>query len=116
MVTHVHYFCLYLYFPFCTDYCPVVFFFFFHCDFALLFSLLEVPLRPTITSLNLHCNRLAKIEGLTTAWHIRHLDLSSNHIARIEGLGALSSLRTLNLSCNSITKVEGKVQRESMSQ
>ncbi|XP_026791598.3 leucine-rich repeat and coiled-coil domain-containing protein 1 isoform X1 [Pangasianodon hypophthalmus] len=70
-------------------------------------SLLEVPLKPTITSLNLHCNRLSKIEGLTTAWHIRHLDLSSNHIARIEGLGALSSLRTLNLSCNSITKVEG---------
>ncbi|MCJ8731799.1 hypothetical protein PDJAM_G00203620 [Pangasius djambal] len=70
-------------------------------------SLLEVPLKPTVTSLNLHCNRLSKIEGLTTAWHIRHLDLSSNHIARIEGLGALSSLRTLNLSCNSITKVEG---------
>lgn len=70
-------------------------------------SLLEVPLRTSITSLNLHCNRLSKIEGLTTAWHIRHLDLSSNHIARIEGLGALSQLRTLNLSCNSITKVEG---------
>ncbi|MCI4377661.1 hypothetical protein PGIGA_G00206060 [Pangasianodon gigas] len=70
-------------------------------------SLLEVPLKPTITSLNLHCNRLSKIEGLTTAWHIRHLDLSANHVARIEGLGALSSLRTLNLSCNSITKVEG---------
>ncbi|GAA6108442.1 leucine-rich repeat and coiled-coil domain-containing protein 1 isoform X2 [Tachysurus ichikawai] len=70
-------------------------------------SLLEVPLRPTITSLNLHCNRLSKIEGLATAWRLRHLDLSSNHIARIEGLGVLSSLRTLNLSCNSITKVEG---------
>ncbi|XP_053358752.1 leucine-rich repeat and coiled-coil domain-containing protein 1 [Clarias gariepinus] len=70
-------------------------------------SILEVPLNPTVTSLNLHCNRLSKIEGLTTAWHIRHLDLSSNHIARIEGLGTLSSLRTLNLSCNSITKVEG---------
>ncbi|KAM9500756.1 leucine-rich repeat and coiled-coil domain-containing protein 1 isoform 1-T3 [Clarias gariepinus] len=70
-------------------------------------SILEVPLKPTVTSLNLHCNRLSKIEGLTTAWHIRHLDLSSNHIARIEGLGTLSSLRTLNLSCNSITKVEG---------
>ncbi|KAF5904080.1 leucine-rich repeat and coiled-coil domain-containing protein 1 isoform X1, partial [Clarias magur] len=69
--------------------------------------LLVVPLKPAITSLNLHCNRLSKIEGLTTAWHIRHLDLSSNHIARIEGLGALSSLRTLNLSCNNITKVEG---------
>uniref|UniRef100_A0A3B1JSB3 Leucine-rich repeat and coiled-coil domain-containing protein 1 n=1 Tax=Astyanax mexicanus TaxID=7994 RepID=A0A3B1JSB3_ASTMX len=70
-------------------------------------SLLEVPLKSSITSVNLHCNRLSKIEGLTTAWHIRHLDLSSNHISRIEGLGALTSLRTLNLSCNSITKVEG---------
>ncbi|KAL7876298.1 hypothetical protein AOLI_G00112610 [Acnodon oligacanthus] len=70
-------------------------------------SLSEVPLKSSITSLNLHCNRLSKIEGLTTAWHIRHLDLSSNHISRIEGLSALSSLRTLNLSCNSITKVEG---------
>ncbi|KAG9273986.1 leucine-rich repeat and coiled-coil domain-containing protein 1 isoform X1 [Astyanax mexicanus] len=70
-------------------------------------SLLEVPLKSSITSVNLHCNRLSKIEGLTKAWHIRHLDLSSNHISRIEGLGALTSLRTLNLSCNSITKVEG---------
>ncbi|XP_062849049.1 leucine-rich repeat and coiled-coil domain-containing protein 1 [Trichomycterus rosablanca] len=70
-------------------------------------SLLEVPLTSSSTSVNLHCNRLTKIEGLTTAWHIRHLDLSSNHIGRIEGLGALSSLRTLNLSCNNITKVEG---------
>ncbi|XP_072544246.1 leucine-rich repeat and coiled-coil domain-containing protein 1 isoform X2 [Salminus brasiliensis] len=70
-------------------------------------SLLEVPLNSSITSVNLHCNRLSKIEGLTTAWHIRHLDLSSNHISRIEGLGGLTSLRTLNLSCNNITKVEG---------
>ncbi|KAK2900884.1 hypothetical protein Q8A67_008999 [Cirrhinus molitorella] len=70
-------------------------------------SLLEVPLNPSVTSLNLHCNHLTKIEGLTTAWHIRHLDLSSNRICRIEGLASLSSLRTLNLSCNLITKVEG---------
>ncbi|XP_073705761.1 leucine-rich repeat and coiled-coil domain-containing protein 1 [Garra rufa] len=70
-------------------------------------SLLEVPLNPSVSSLNLHCNRLTKIEGLTTAWHIRHLDLSSNHICRIEGLASLSSLRTLNLSCNLITKLEG---------
>ncbi|XP_066537463.1 leucine-rich repeat and coiled-coil domain-containing protein 1 [Hoplias malabaricus] len=70
-------------------------------------SLLEVPLKSDITSLNLHCNRLSKIEGLTTAWHLRHLDLSSNRISCVEGLGSLSSLRTLNLSCNNITKVEG---------
>uniref|UniRef100_A0A674ANY8 Leucine-rich repeat and coiled-coil domain-containing protein 1 n=1 Tax=Salmo trutta TaxID=8032 RepID=A0A674ANY8_SALTR len=70
-------------------------------------SLLEVPLSANVTSLNLHCNRILKVEGLTTAWHLRHLDLSSNHISRIEGLNSLASLRTLNLSCNLITKVEG---------
>uniref|UniRef100_UPI003AABFE1F leucine-rich repeat and coiled-coil domain-containing protein 1 n=1 Tax=Centroberyx gerrardi TaxID=166262 RepID=UPI003AABFE1F len=70
-------------------------------------SLLEVPLRPTVTSLNLHCNRIPRIEGLTSAWHLRHLDLSSNCISQIEALSSLASLRTLNLSCNLITKVEG---------
>ncbi|KAK7944708.1 hypothetical protein WMY93_000436 [Mugilogobius chulae] len=70
-------------------------------------SLLEVPLVSTITSLNLHCNNIPKIEGLTNAWHLRHLDLSSNSISHIEGLSSLTSLRTLNLSCNLITKVEG---------
>ncbi|KAL0966614.1 hypothetical protein UPYG_G00297450 [Umbra pygmaea] len=70
-------------------------------------SLLEVPLNASVRTLNLHSNRIVKIEGLTTAWHLRHLDLSSNHISHIEGLGSLQSLRTLNLSCNEITKVEG---------
>ncbi|XP_030017144.1 leucine-rich repeat and coiled-coil domain-containing protein 1 isoform X1 [Sphaeramia orbicularis] len=70
-------------------------------------SLLKVPLLPTITSLNLHCNNIPRIEGLTSAWQLRHLDLSSNCISQIEGLSSLSSLRTLNLSCNLITKVEG---------
>lgn len=70
-------------------------------------SLLEVPLIPTITSLNLHCNSIPRIEGLTNAWHLRHLDLSSNCISHIEGLTSLTLLRTLNLSCNLITKVEG---------
>uniref|UniRef100_A0A8C6TE19 Leucine-rich repeat and coiled-coil domain-containing protein 1 n=1 Tax=Neogobius melanostomus TaxID=47308 RepID=A0A8C6TE19_9GOBI len=70
-------------------------------------SLQEVPLVSTITSLNLHCNNIQRVEGLTHAWHLRHLDLSSNSISRIEGLSSLTSLRTLNLSCNLITKVEG---------
>ncbi|KAM7400343.1 hypothetical protein PAMA_004842 [Pampus argenteus] len=70
-------------------------------------SLLDVPLRPTVTSLNLHCNHIPRIEGLTSAWHLRHLDVSSNCISKIEGLSSLTSLRTLNLSCNKITKVEG---------
>lgn len=71
-------------------------------------SLSEVALGPTVTSLNLHCNRIPRIEGLTSAWHLRHLDLSSNKISQIEGLSTLTSLRTLNLSCNQITKVEGE--------
>ncbi|XP_075877959.1 leucine-rich repeat and coiled-coil domain-containing protein 1 isoform X2 [Nelusetta ayraudi] len=70
-------------------------------------SLSDVPLNPTITSLNLHCNHIPRIEGLTSAWHLQHLDLSSNCISQIEGLSSLTSLRTLNLSCNLITKVEG---------
>ncbi|KAM6948379.1 leucine-rich repeat and coiled-coil domain-containing protein 1 [Aplochiton taeniatus] len=70
-------------------------------------SLLEVPFSSILTSLNLHCNRIPRIEGLTAAWYLRHLDLSSNRISRIEGLSSLSSLKTLNLSCNLITKVEG---------
>uniref|UniRef100_A0A8C9WUG5 Leucine rich repeat and coiled-coil centrosomal protein 1 n=1 Tax=Sander lucioperca TaxID=283035 RepID=A0A8C9WUG5_SANLU len=55
----------------------------------------------------MHCNHIPGIEGLTSAWHLRHLDLSSNCISKIEGLSSLTSLRTLNLSCNLITKVEG---------
>ncbi|CAF88490.1 unnamed protein product, partial [Tetraodon nigroviridis] len=70
-------------------------------------SLLEVALSPAVTSLNLHCNRIPRIEGLGSAWPLRHLDLSSNRIAQIQGLSTLTSLRTLNLSCNLITKVEG---------
>ncbi|KAJ8272776.1 hypothetical protein GJAV_G00093310 [Gymnothorax javanicus] len=70
-------------------------------------SLSEVPLSVNVRSLNLHCNRISKIEGLTTIWQLRHLDLSSNQISRIEGLDSLASLRTLNLSCNLITKIEG---------
>uniref|UniRef100_A0A3Q1FDU1 Leucine-rich repeat and coiled-coil domain-containing protein 1 n=1 Tax=Acanthochromis polyacanthus TaxID=80966 RepID=A0A3Q1FDU1_9TELE len=70
-------------------------------------SLLHILLAPTVTSLNLHCNHIPKIEGLTSAWRLRHLDLSSNCISKIEGLSSLTSLRTLNLSSNLITKVEG---------
>ncbi|XP_062381725.1 leucine-rich repeat and coiled-coil domain-containing protein 1 [Sardina pilchardus] len=70
-------------------------------------SLLDIPLNPNVTILNLHCNRIPKIERLTEAWHLRHLDLSSNRIKEICGLENLSSLRTLNISCNLITKIEG---------
>uniref|UniRef100_A0A8C9WR83 Leucine-rich repeat and coiled-coil domain-containing protein 1 n=1 Tax=Sander lucioperca TaxID=283035 RepID=A0A8C9WR83_SANLU len=70
-------------------------------------KLVSTKSNPTVTSLNLHCNHIPGIEGLTSAWHLRHLDLSSNCISKIEGLSSLTSLRTLNLSCNLITKVEG---------
>ncbi|XP_078073173.1 leucine-rich repeat and coiled-coil domain-containing protein 1 [Mustelus asterias] len=70
-------------------------------------SLLTVPLSPKIRALNLHCNQISRIEGLSQVWQLRHLDLSSNQITHIEGLETLVALRTLNLSCNLITKVEG---------
>ncbi|KAM9789409.1 leucine-rich repeat and coiled-coil domain-containing protein 1 [Neosynchiropus ocellatus] len=70
-------------------------------------SLLDVSLHSSVTSINLHCNHIPKIEGLSPTWHLRHLDLSSNVISKIEGLNSLACLRTLNLSCNKITKVEG---------
>ncbi|KAM4557186.1 leucine-rich repeat and coiled-coil domain-containing protein 1 isoform 1-T1 [Fundulus diaphanus] len=70
-------------------------------------SLQDLPLSPAVISLNLQCNRIPRIEGLSSVWHLRHLDLSSNCISKIEGLSSLTSLRTLNLSSNIITKVEG---------
>uniref|UniRef100_A0A672GMS2 Leucine-rich repeat and coiled-coil domain-containing protein 1 n=1 Tax=Salarias fasciatus TaxID=181472 RepID=A0A672GMS2_SALFA len=75
--------------------------------FRPLCSLLDIPLSPTVSSLNLHCNHIERIEGLASAWHLHHLDLSSNRISKIEGLSSLSSLRTLNLSCNLISAAEG---------
>ncbi|NXW46751.1 LRCC1 protein, partial [Nyctiprogne leucopyga] len=70
-------------------------------------SLLEVPLSSDLHTLNAHCNRIARIEGLSHLRNLQHLDLSSNQIRRIEGLSSLANLRTLSLSCNLITKVEG---------
>ncbi|XP_013873768.1 leucine-rich repeat and coiled-coil domain-containing protein 1 isoform X2 [Austrofundulus limnaeus] len=70
-------------------------------------SLVDLPLTPAVTSLNLRCNHISRIKGLSSAWHLHHLDLSSNRISKIMGLSSLTSLRTLNLSSNLITKVEG---------
>ncbi|NXL95373.1 LRCC1 protein, partial [Alectura lathami] len=70
-------------------------------------SLLEVALSPELHTLNMHCNRIARIEGLDHLRNLQHLDLSSNQIRRVEGLSSLEHLRTLNLSCNLIMKVEG---------
>ncbi|NXE09136.1 LRCC1 protein, partial [Lophotis ruficrista] len=70
-------------------------------------SLLEVSLSSDLHTLNLHSNRIARIEGLSHLRNLQHLDLSSNQIRRIEGLSSLAHLRTLSLSCNLITRVEG---------
>ncbi|NXD05836.1 LRCC1 protein, partial [Nothocercus nigrocapillus] len=70
-------------------------------------SLLELSLSPDLRTLNLHGNRVARIEGLAQLRGLQHLDLSANRIRRMEGLGALRSLRTLNLSCNLIDSVQG---------
>ncbi|NXG66805.1 LRCC1 protein, partial [Hemiprocne comata] len=70
-------------------------------------SLLDVSLSSNLHTLNVHCNLIARIEGLSHLRSLQHLDLSSNQIRRIEGLSSLASLRTLSLSCNLITKVEG---------
>uniref|UniRef100_A0A8C8E8N9 Leucine-rich repeat and coiled-coil domain-containing protein 1 n=1 Tax=Otus sunia TaxID=257818 RepID=A0A8C8E8N9_9STRI len=70
-------------------------------------SLLEVSLSSDLHTLNVHCNCIARIEGLSHLQNLQHLDLSSNQIRRIEGLDSLANLRTLSLSCNLLTKVEG---------
>ncbi|KAH0617601.1 hypothetical protein JD844_016022 [Phrynosoma platyrhinos] len=69
--------------------------------------LAELPLSSKLHTLNLHCNKISRIERLDHLLNLQHLDLSSNHIRCIEGLSSLASLRTLNLACNLITKVEG---------
>ncbi|NWS71543.1 LRCC1 protein, partial [Crotophaga sulcirostris] len=70
-------------------------------------SLLAVSLSSDLHTLNAHCNRISRIEGLDHLRNLQHLDLSSNQIRRIEGLSSLVNLRTLSLSCNLITRVEG---------
>ncbi|XP_010286290.1 PREDICTED: leucine-rich repeat and coiled-coil domain-containing protein 1 [Phaethon lepturus] len=70
-------------------------------------SLLEISLSSDLHTLNVHCNCIARIEGLSHLRNLQHLDLSSNQIRRIEGLSSLTNLRTLSLSCNLIMKVEG---------
>uniref|UniRef100_A0A8B9F5C8 Leucine-rich repeat and coiled-coil domain-containing protein 1 n=1 Tax=Amazona collaria TaxID=241587 RepID=A0A8B9F5C8_9PSIT len=70
-------------------------------------SLLEISLSSELHTLNVHCNRITRIEGLDHLRNLQHLDLSSNQIRRIEGLSSLANLRTLSLSCNLITKVQG---------
>nr|XP_032827022.1 leucine-rich repeat and coiled-coil domain-containing protein 1 [Petromyzon marinus] len=70
-------------------------------------SLRDVPLHSRLRAVNLHCNQIARLEGLGRLPQLAHLDLSSNRLERIEGLASLACLRTLNLSCNHLTSVQG---------
>ena len=70
-------------------------------------SISKLNLRPSVISLNLHCNLLKCIESLSDLKNLKHLDLSSNAIEAITGLEGLMFLKYLNLSCNRITVVEG---------
>uniref|UniRef100_A0A8D0C0R4 Leucine-rich repeat and coiled-coil domain-containing protein 1 n=1 Tax=Salvator merianae TaxID=96440 RepID=A0A8D0C0R4_SALMN len=70
-------------------------------------SLAEIPLSSELHTLNLHCNRICRIESLDHMRNLQYLDLSSNRIQCIEGLSSLANLQTLNLACNQISKVEG---------
>lgn len=70
-------------------------------------SLAEICVHRNICSIDLHCNRIVRIENLLQAENVVYLDLSSNLIRKIEGLSALINLKTLNLSANQIQYVEG---------
>ncbi|XP_072007718.1 leucine-rich repeat and coiled-coil domain-containing protein 1 isoform X1 [Engystomops pustulosus] len=70
-------------------------------------SLLDITLTAHLLSVNLHCNQISRIEGLSYLHSLQHLDLSSNLISRIQGLDSLISLQSLNLSCNRLTAIEG---------
>jgi len=69
-------------------------------------SLKDLELLSTVIHLNVHCNRIQKINGIDNLKHLKHLDLSSNDIKQIEGLSQCTNLQTLNLSCNQIMKLE----------
>ena len=52
-------------------------------------SIREVPLKLNLISINLHSNKLIKIENLSYLQNLIHLDLSSNQIKQINGLNGL---------------------------
>jgi len=70
-------------------------------------DLSTLPIREHLRILNLHANRIQRIQNISRARFLVHLDLSSNRIQAIENLWWLVRLRTLNLSCNCIQQVSG---------
>jgi Leucine-rich repeat (LRR) protein len=55
-----------------------------------------------LSDLNLHCNRLKRIENLASLTALQSLNLSANSITRIEGLESLHHLQELNLASNHV--------------
>lgn len=65
---------------------------------------------PNLEKLNLSCNRINDISGLSqikTLELLKFLDLSNNQIDKICGFDFLLNIETLNLAENKISKIEG---------
>jgi hypothetical protein len=69
-------------------------------------SFKDIPLHNYLKTINLHSNKLKKIESLNLLTNLVHLDISSNQIRVIDGLLSLHSLQSLNLSSNLIVSIE----------
>ena len=70
-------------------------------------SLADLTFPRQLLHINLHCNKIGKVENLNNLVFLRSLDLSSNEIKEIEGLESLASLQVLNLASNQIQVVTG---------
>ena len=70
-------------------------------------NLRKLSFPPELVQLNLHCNKIKKIENFENLVNLRSLDLSSNEVEKIEGLEYLENLKVLNLSCNQIEVISG---------
>eukprot|EP00882_Tetradesmus_deserticola_P020142 GHRQ01021709.1.p1 GENE.GHRQ01021709.1~~GHRQ01021709.1.p1 ORF type:complete len:409 (+),score=143.19 GHRQ01021709.1:407-1633(+) len=79
-----------------------------------LYSVAEVPelhnnnSSSSITSLNLHSNRITRIDAcISRLVNLTSLNLSSNSIRAIENLSGLLNLTSLNLASNSLCELQG---------
>ena len=70
-------------------------------------NLRKLSFPPELVQLNVHCNKIKKIENFENLVNLQLLDLSSNEIEKIEGLEHLANLKVLNLSCNQIEVISG---------
>ena len=66
----------------------------------------NLSLVPSLTELDLSCNKISRMEGLDGLESLKRLVLSSNEIERIEGLESLDALETLQLQGNKITNLD----------